>query len=139
MATNPASCDEIQKLPFLQACIKEGLRLHPPVTALRERVVPPAGDDICTFQLPPDVNVGLNTKGLLRNASVFGEDSDVFRPERWLNEDDPARLIRMEKVHELVFGAGITRCLGLKIATLSLNKFFVEVNIRGKIRVRKNC
>ena len=127
-ALNPIIADEAQDLPYLQACIKEGLRLFPPVTALRERLVPPHGDNICGFRIPPNVNVGLNTKGLLRKATVFGKDSDVFRPERWLQRD-PARLMRMERVHELVFGAGATRCLGMKIATLSLNKFFVEVRL----------
>ena len=135
---DPVSSEDAQRcLPYLQACLKEGLRLHPPVTALRERVVPPDGDTASGYWVPPNVNIGFNTKGLLRNARVFGDDGDVFRPERWLKEEGPDRLARMEKVHELVFGAGITKCLGLKLATLSLNKFFVEVSadlIRGKLR-----
>ncbi|KAL8707944.1 MAG: hypothetical protein Q9220_007087 [cf. Caloplaca sp. 1 TL-2023] len=122
--------NKAQTLPFLQACLKEGIRLLPPVTALRERLVPPQGDTICGYEVPGGVNIGFNTKGLLRNKEVFGEDADVFRPERWLVGDE--RLQRMDKVHELVFGAGDTRCLGVRIANLSINKFLVEVSSTGR-------
>ena len=118
---------DAQKLSYLQACIKEGLRLFPPVTALRERLVPPQGDILCGLKVPGGVNLGLNTKGLLRNKDVFGCDAEVFRPERWYGRD-PDCLKDMEKVYELVFGGGSTRCLGIKIANFSLNKFFVEVS-----------
>ncbi|KAL8725213.1 MAG: hypothetical protein Q9166_007495 [cf. Caloplaca sp. 2 TL-2023] len=116
---------QAQKLLYLQACIKEGLRLFPPVTALRERLVPPQGDIICGLKVPGGVNLGLNTKGLLRNKDVFGVDAGVYRPERWFGRDAEC-LNEMEKVFELVFGSGSTRCLGVKVAILSLNKFFVE-------------
>ena len=117
---------DAQRLSYLQACIKEGLRLFPPVTALRERLVPIQGDILCGLKVPGGVNLGFNTKGLLRNKTVFGCDANVFRPERWLRRDSEC-LKSMEKVYELVFGGGSTRCLGVKIATFSLNKFFVEV------------
>ncbi|KAL8770311.1 MAG: hypothetical protein Q9209_003947 [Squamulea sp. 1 TL-2023] len=125
----PIQLQEAQELSYLQACIKEGLRLFPPVTALRERLVPAGGDIICGLKVPGGVNLGLNTRGLLRNKDVFGADAEIFRPERWF-ERDAKCLIRMERVFELVFGGGSTRCLGVRIATLSLNKFFVEVSFQ---------
>ncbi|MCJ1230031.1 hypothetical protein MMC12_006702 [Toensbergia leucococca] len=124
--SGPIQLLEALKMPYLQACIKEGLRIFPPVTALRERVVPSRGDEICGIYVPQGVNIGLNTKGLLRNKNIFGRDSDVFLPERWLDQDIE-RLASMDRVYGLVFGAGSTRCLGVRIATMSLNKFFVEV------------
>ena len=55
-------------------------------------------------------NIGLNTKGLLRNQKVFGEDAKVFRPGRWF-ERDRTRPANMDRVHDLVFrGGGNTRC-----------------------------
>lgn len=50
-------------------------------------------------------NIGLNTKGLLRNQKVFGEDANFFRPERWF-ERDRTLLANMDRVHDLVFGGG---------------------------------
>lgn len=58
---------------------------------------------------------------------VYGDDPEVFRPERWLI-DDEVRLKEMSRVHELIFGHGTTRCLGIPIATMNLNKIFVEVS-----------
>jgi cytochrome P450 len=62
---------------------------------------------------------------------VFGDDPQVFRPERWLEEkydDGGTQLAAMAKVQELVFGHGMTRCLGIPIAMMKLNKMFVEVS-----------
>lgn len=117
--------EAVRLLPYLQACIKEGLRVFPPITALRERVTPPEGDIINGHHVPGGVNIGLNMRGVLL-SEVFGPDPDIFRPERWLDQD-LENLKKMEKVHELVFGYGFTRCLGIAIATMNLNKVFVEV------------
>ena len=122
----PIQVEEAAKLPYLQACIKEGLRIFPPVAALRERVTPPEGDTLNDQFVPGGVNVGLNLRGIQRNK-IFGADPDVFRPERWL-EADEERLKEMEKVHSLIFSHGPTKCLGMKVAYLTLNKFFVEVS-----------
>lgn len=55
----------------------------------------------------------------------------MFRPERWLPEsydDGGQRLAAMAKVQELIFGHGMTRCLGIPIAMMNLNKMLVEVS-----------
>ena len=105
----------------------EGLRIFPPVGALRERIVPPGGDDLNGFHIPAGTNIGFNLKGMQRHG-VFGDDPDVFRPERWL-EADPERRREMDKVHELIFNHGSAKCLGINIAYLTLNKFLVEVSL----------
>ena len=119
--------EAIRELPYLQACIKEGLRVFPPIAALRERVTPPEGDIINGHHVPGGVNIGLNMRGVLLN-DIFGLDADVFRPERWL-EVTPEKLNEMKGVQELVFGFGFTRCLGINIATMNLNKTLVEVRV----------
>ena len=126
--SNPIQVAEASQLPYLQACIKEGLRIFPPVGSLRERVTPPEGDELCGIHVPSGVNIGFNLRSMERHA-VFGDDPDVFRPERWL-EADPARRREMEKVHELIFNYGSAKCLGINIAYLTLNKFFFEVSLR---------
>lgn len=117
--------EAMRELPYLQACIKEGLRVFPPITALRERVTPPEGDVISGYKVPGGVNIGLNMRGILL-SEVFGPDPDVYRPERWL-EASPENLNQMKSVQELVFGHGFTRCLGINVATMNLNKALVEV------------
>lgn len=124
--SSPALEDQVRKLPYLQACIREGLRIFPPITYLRERVTPPTGDTLNGFVLPGGVNVGFNLPGLLLNPA-FGPDPKVFRPERWLDDVLPERLHEMERVIELVFGWGSTRCLGIRMANANQSKFFVAV------------
>ncbi|KAL2450600.1 Cytochrome P450 monooxygenase ABA1 [Exophiala dermatitidis] len=122
--SSPIKDQEARNLPYLQACILEGLRRFPPITQLREREVPPEGDIIHGHVIPGGTFIGLNAWGVQLN-SVYGEDVEMFRPERWL-EADETRLRRMHDVHELIFGYGNTRCLGIRIATMNLNKIFVE-------------
>ncbi|KAB8342828.1 hypothetical protein FH972_022426 [Carpinus fangiana] len=123
--SSPIRDDEARRLPYLQACIKEGLRRFPPITQLRERVVPPEGDVYNGIHIPGGTFIGLNAWGLQLDA-VYGDDPDVFRPERWLT-DDADLVLRMTQVLELIFGHGTTKCLGAPIALMNLNKIFVEL------------
>ncbi|KAL9626434.1 MAG: hypothetical protein Q9204_007309, partial [Flavoplaca sp. TL-2023a] len=75
---------ESQKLPYLDACIKEAFRLHPAAGLLLERVVPPQGAEICGEYIAGGTIVGCNAWVIHRRPEVFGEDVDVYRPERWL-------------------------------------------------------
>ena len=69
--------------------------------------------------------VGPMIECVLRRKEVFGEDVDVFRPERWL-EGGKERSAEMKKVVDLVFGHGRYGCAGKVEAFLELNKVFVE-------------
>jgi cytochrome P450 len=118
---------EARELPYLQAVIKEGLRIFPPGTGLMAKKVPPEGDRINGVFLPAGTKIGVNMWALLRRKDVFGDDSDVFRPERWL-EASFEELQKMETVSELVWGYGKYVCLGKSVALIELNKIFVEVS-----------
>jgi cytochrome P450 len=133
--SDPAKEEEIRKLPYLQACIREGLRIFPPITYLRERVTPPQGDTLSGFFVPGGVNIGFNLPGLLLDP-VFDPDARTFRPERWINTE-PGKLSQMERVMDLVFGWGSTRCLGIRMANANQSKFFVEVLRRWDIVITR--
>lgn len=122
----PIQKNEAARLPYLSACVLEGLRRHPPVAQLRERTVPPEGDYINGFRIPGGTRIGFNTWGLQLDK-LFGEDPAIFRPERWLIEDVEC-LRSMHRTLDLVFGHGPTRCLGTPIAMTELNKIFFEVS-----------
>ncbi|KAL8869935.1 MAG: hypothetical protein Q9174_003899, partial [Haloplaca sp. 1 TL-2023] len=122
--SSPAHEDEVRRLPYLQACIREGLRVFPPITYLRERVTPKDGDTLNGFLIPAGVNIGFNLPGLLLNE-VFGTDARSFRPERWLDQES-AHLRKMERTMDLIFGWGSTRCLGIRMANANQSMFFVE-------------
>lgn len=120
---------EAKKLHYLQACIKESLRLQPPVTGLSLKEVPPEGDTINGHFIPGGTRVGLAQWAMQRKKSVFGSDADVFRPERWLDANvEHGRRLIMKKSTDLIFSTGRYACLGRSIAFTELNKVLVEVS-----------
>ena len=124
--SSPINYLEAQKLPYLQACIFEGLRLLPPSAQSSERMTPPAGDTIHGYSVPGGVFIALNFKGIQRN-SIYGADTDIYRPERWLI-DDENRLQEMRRTLDVVFGHGATKCLGYQLALMILYKILFEAS-----------
>lgn len=117
---------EARKLPYLEACIKEGLRIYPPAPTLIEKEAPPGGDHIRDKLVPGGTHLGLSLIGVCHSKETFGDDSDIFRPERWLDADDE-RVKKMSKAMNLVFGAGRYGCLGKPIALMEIRKTLFEV------------
>lgn len=68
--------------------MKEALRMHPAVGLLLERLVPPGGADFGEIRLPEGTVVGMNPWVAARDKSVYGNDANEFRPERWLEADE---------------------------------------------------
>ena len=124
--SSPVKDAEAHSLPYFQACILECLRMHPPVGQLRERQVPPEGDVILGFRVPGGTFVGLNPWGV-QNSRVYGNDAEIFRPERWLTSDIQ-QLQAMKRAHDLIFGHGPTKCLGATLAKTILSKAIFEVS-----------
>lgn len=55
--SNPVTFAEAQQLPYLQAVIKEGLRLHPAVGTILARTVPPTGAELGGIHFPAGVSI----------------------------------------------------------------------------------
>ncbi|PKS07210.1 hypothetical protein jhhlp_005812 [Lomentospora prolificans] len=119
---NAASKD----LPYLQAVIKEGLRIFPPVASVFTKTTPPEGDTWNGVHIPGGTGISYNAFGLARNKKVWGEDAALFRPERWL-EGTAEEIRARESVLDMVFGYGKYKCLGQSIAYMELNKIFFEL------------
>lgn len=79
--------NEVQALPYFQACLKEAMRVRPAVGLNITRLVPPEGAEIDGTTYPGGTRVALNAWVLHRNTNVFGRDPKLFRPERWIEGD----------------------------------------------------
>ncbi|KAL8854153.1 MAG: hypothetical protein Q9221_001075 [Calogaya cf. arnoldii] len=87
------STTEAQDLPYLQAVIKEAMRIFPGVGNNILRKVPEGGLTLADQFLPAGTTVGINPYVAHANRDVFGPDADDFRPERWLvNQETAAQM-----------------------------------------------
>ncbi|KAK2592582.1 hypothetical protein QQS21_009727 [Conoideocrella luteorostrata] len=110
---------EISNLPYLDACVLEALRMHPPFALPFERVVPEGGITLCGQFLPSGTIVGANPYVTNRCKTMYGPDAEFWRPERWLEGGEHKK--RMETVL-LTFGAGRRICLGRYIGIFEIKK-----------------
>jgi cytochrome P450 len=125
--------EHARTLVYLQAVIKEAARLCPPATGILSKKTPPQGDTVNGRFIPGGVEIGQCIWAVERSKEVFGQDSAMFRPERWL-EAKGKQLEKMEKSVNLVWGYGKYSCLGKHIAYLELNKVFFEVSRLAELR-----
>ncbi|KAH7627830.1 cytochrome P450 [Sordaria sp. MPI-SDFR-AT-0083] len=127
--SSPITNAEAMHLPYLQAVIREGLRLYPPGTGTMPKCVPKGGLTIHGYYVPEGTQMAFNIMHLCRDKEVFGEDAHIFNPDRWISaaREDEARYARMCRTADLIFGNGKYECIGKHIAFLELNKVFVEL------------
>lgn len=93
-----------QHMPYLQAVMKEALRIHSATGLPMWRVVPDGGAEISGRFFPAGTVVGVNTWVAHYDEQTF-PDAKAFRPERWLEaEIDPEQLKQMNQIHMPVGG-----------------------------------
>ena len=116
------SWTESQKLPYLDACIKEAFRLHPAAGLPLERIVPPQGATICGEHIAGGTIVGCSAWVLHRRPEIFGDRVDEYVPERWLEENTSAEKLKEMNGTMFQFGAGARTCIGKNISLLEIYK-----------------
>ncbi|KAF9593731.1 hypothetical protein IFM89_024735 [Coptis chinensis] len=107
---------DVGSLRYLQAVVKETLRLHPPVPLLIPRR---AMDDtkFMGYSVPKDTQILVNVWAIGRDP-VFWDDPLSFKPERFLssNIDYKGRHFQF-----IPFGAGRRICVGMSLAHRTLH------------------
>ncbi|KAH1669307.1 hypothetical protein KXW65_006818 [Aspergillus fumigatus] len=124
--------ETMNHLPYLQAVLKESMRLHPSVGLILEREVPKGGVTICDRHFPGGTIVGINAWVLHRDARVF-PDPDKFIPERWI-DSDPQHLKKMDQSF-FAFGAGSRTCIGKNISLIEMHKIIPQLLREFEIRL----
>jgi cytochrome P450 len=125
--SSPIKDSEARQMPYLQAVIKEGLRILPPAAGAFFKEVPPGGDTIDGKFIPGGTQIASSPLAIHHSKRTFGDDAEVFRPERWL-EAEGDKLAKMQSTVDLVFHSGKFQCLGKNVALMEFNKLFVEVS-----------
>ncbi len=116
-----ASSIEFKKLrscQYLQHCINEALRIPGIVPTierecLEDTVLPRGGgpDGTKPIFLPKGQRILISIYAMHQRTDIWGNDPEVFRPERWEN--------RKTGFEFIPFGGGPRKCIGRKLASLS--------------------
>ncbi|KAJ5113698.1 benzoate 4-monooxygenase cytochrome P450 [Penicillium angulare] len=106
-----APFSKVKNLPFLRACIDEGLRLSPPIARGLERKTPPEGMRIMDQHIAGNVTVAVPTYVIHRNPNIF-EDPDAYNPHRWFGEKEKVDQMRAAFIP---FSTGGRACIGRNI------------------------
>ena len=96
-----------QREPYVDAFVKETLRLRPPAAAALRRTVDEV--EVAGYRVPPRQRVAFSILLTQRDPEVF-EDPDRFDPERFAAGDPPPFTY-------LPFGHGVRHCIGAGTAT----------------------
>ncbi|KAG1883377.1 cytochrome P450 [Suillus subluteus] len=151
--STPSYDDLMNKLPYLNIVVNEVLRLHAsvaeiPRVAIEEDVIPlsepmltatgNSTDNVC---IPKGTEVVVPFAALNRSVSIWGPDAKVFKPSRWLKEEEGTRGSREtlpDYRHLMTFGNGARMCPGrlfalaeFKVVLFVLVKNFVFEMVDG--------
>ncbi|CAI5737721.1 unnamed protein product [Peronospora destructor] len=133
------SMDEVSELTYVEAVLRETLRLYPPVPIVTKEAVHDTVLSDGTF-IAGGSNVGLPMYALGRMLHVWGPDAAEFKPERWINSKT-GKLISVSAYKFVSFNAGPRLCLGKNLAMLEmklivatlLSKFHIELESPEKV------
>lgn len=120
-----ATFEETNKMEYFIACVKETLRFSAPVPFIYPRYVSKGGMKINGIWVPEGTEIGANPYVIHRDSATFGADAHVFRPERWLDNEEGAK--QMDK-YLLSWGYGSRVCLGKNIAQMITQKLCLQVS-----------
>ncbi|KAL8811345.1 MAG: hypothetical protein Q9200_001872 [Gallowayella weberi] len=114
--------ERLKSCKYLQAVMNETFRLNPSIgqmnrVALRDTVLPTGGGRDGTSRVFVEKGTVLTTSfyALHRSPRLWGQDSEVWRPERWLRKGTEGG-VKVGHWSFLPFGGGPRICIGMQLA-----------------------
>lgn len=126
---NVPKFEDLEKLPYLTAVIKESLRMSPSVSCPLPRVVPATGATLSGNQIPGGTIVGMSLIFVHNSEEIF-PNPKKFDPERWLQPDSAS----LEK-WLVAFSKGPRNCIGQNLAMCELYMAFAALFRRFELKL----
>ncbi|KAJ0263573.1 hypothetical protein HA466_0038960 [Hirschfeldia incana] len=117
--------DDVEKMNYLNAIIKETLRLHPPVSILLPRLL---SEDVRLrgYDIAAGTQVMINAWAIQRDNATWGPDAEEYKPERHLNSSLD---FQGQDYKFIPFGSGRRLCPGIRLGLV-----LVEVTIANLVK-----
>ncbi|KUJ24271.1 cytochrome P450 [Mollisia scopiformis] len=115
---------DVQCMPYLSACILEASRICPPVPVLLPRRISKGGVRLNGIYVPEGAEVGASPPVINNNELVFGPQTDISRPERWMGD---AENISVMKRYLFSWGWGSRKCVARSLSLMETSKFCAQV------------
>ncbi|XP_061411368.1 lanosterol 14-alpha demethylase [Lethenteron reissneri] len=109
----PVEYDQLKDLVVLDSCLKETLRLRPPIMTMMRLAKTP--QTVCGYTIPPGHQVCVSPTVNQKLNSAWTQPSN-FNPDRFLQEGTS----NSEKFSYVPFGAGRHRCIGENFAYVQI-------------------
>lgn len=115
-----------EKSPYVVALAREGLRYYCPIPFLPPRQ---------TFrdfnyhgvQIPQGLTVHVNAQSVNHDPIAYGPDAHIFRPSRWLNEENSKEQQPPGLPYHYSYGAGSRGCIAVAISNRVLYATYVRL------------
>ncbi|KAF8131862.1 cytochrome P450 [Boletus edulis] len=128
---------DLEAMTYLNAVVKEGLRLHPPaphslriarqedILPLSKPIITESGDMINKVFVPKGTEIVISIAAYNRDKSLWGENAHEFNPDRWLDgEMDDKNFFGIGAYSNLMtFFSGTRACLGWRFALIEIQVF----------------
>ncbi|TFY70559.1 hypothetical protein EVG20_g2437 [Dentipellis fragilis] len=130
--TDTPSMDELNALSYLDAVVREVLRMYPPAPT-SSRVA--SEDDVIPLKIPfvdsngvmrheirinKDDTLITPIRRLNKSKEIWGADAHEFKPERWTDVPEAARTVPSVFSNLLTFYAGPHACIGYRFALVEM-------------------
>ncbi|RDA84463.1 hypothetical protein CP532_0075 [Ophiocordyceps camponoti-leonardi (nom. inval.)] len=111
IGTGPVEVDHMSKLPYIEACLRETLRLHPTAPAF---TLEAKGDQVLNgeYLVKDKESCQIMLMRLHRDPEVYGPDAEEFRPSRMYGEN----FAKLPPNCWKPFGNGSRGCIGRPFA-----------------------
>lgn len=106
---------DLKQLTYLKCCIKETLRLHPPIPLLLHETA--SNTVVSGYNIPAKSRVMINAWAIGRDPSAW-EDPDKFNPARFLHQNAPD--FTGNHFEYIPFGSGRRSCPGMQLGLYAL-------------------
>ncbi|KAJ7599397.1 cytochrome P450 [Mycena floridula] len=130
--SNTPSMDELNALPYLDAVIKESMRVHAPVVVLgrvatQDDIIPLCdgvldryGKPVTEISIKKGEDIAIPLLYVNKSPEIWGDDAELFRPERW--QDIPKATAGVPSIwnHLMTFSAGPQSCIGYRFAVTEM-------------------